>query len=110
MATRSRLKVDLPGEEPKSIYCHYDGHPENQLPILNTYYNTPEKAKELISLGDISYLGKRLEPDPGEIHTFANPAKDVTLAYHRDGKQKLRFNPWPQMYNYVFDGDTWELE
>jgi hypothetical protein len=116
MSTNSRISLSLPNTKRKSIYCHWDGSPEHQLPILRKHYNTTKKAKELIELGDISYLAPRVKPEPGEIHTFNDPAKDenghidVTIAYHRDRGEDLEFTDVPQQYNYVFDGKKWKLE
>lgn len=111
MSTNSRLRMVLPsGKTAKPIYCHWDGHPNNMLPLLNTYYNTVEKAEELLSLGDLSYLSKRVKPDDMEVHSFNHPAKDVTVAYHRDRGEDLCFTNDLQQYNYIFDGETWKLE
>ena len=46
-----------------STYNHYDGYPENLGKALNTFYNTPEKAKEIANRGYISYV----DPETGEI-------------------------------------------
>jgi hypothetical protein len=46
-----------------STYNHYDGYPENLGKALNTFYNTPEKAKEIANKGYISYV----DPETGEI-------------------------------------------
>lgn len=116
MSTPSRISLRLPNTKKKSIYCHWDGYPDHQLPILNKYYNTVKKAKELIELGDISYLAPRVKPDIGELHTFEYPAKDenghidVTIAYHRDRGEPLSYTDVQQEYNYVFDGKKWKLE
>jgi len=102
----------------KSIYCHWDGYPEHQLPILNGYYNTIEKAKELISLGNLSSLGERLNPNMAG-HSFNNAEDGVCVAYGRDrgeddqeadsdqNLEALR----SEQYNYLFNEDTktWEV-
>lgn len=65
------------------IYCHFDGYPSYQTPILLSSYNTAEKVRELIALGDISSLGSNINPSVS-IHSFDNPQKGVVVAYHRD--------------------------
>ncbi len=111
MSTHARIRMILPfGEKSKAIYVHWDGYPDHMLPLLNTYYNTVEKAEELLSLGDLSYLDKKVKPDADETHSFNRPAKDVTIAYHRDRGEDLCFSSTPQEYNYIFDGETWKLE
>jgi hypothetical protein len=46
-----------------TTYNHYDGYPENLGKALETFYNEPEKAKEIASMGYISYVN----PETGEI-------------------------------------------
>lgn len=111
MATHARLRVILPsGDTLKPIYVHYDGYPKYMLYMLNTYYKTPEKAIELVNLGNLSYVDKKVKPDENEKHTFNNPAPDVTVAYHRDRSETLSFNHTRQEFNYVFNGTKWKLE
>ena len=90
MATRSRIGMEMPNGEVKSIYCHWDGYPEGVGATLQEHYTNPEKVEALIALGDISVLQPLVEPDvPGVEHSFANPAPCVTVAYHRDRGEKI---------------------
>ena len=59
--------------------------------MLEQHYWDPEKIKELIKLGNISFLKEKLEPEAGEKHSFSNPAKGVTVAYHRDRGEVYKF-------------------
>lgn len=43
-----------------AVYCLHDGYRETLLPKLLRYYNSREAAKEILALGDISYLGTTL--------------------------------------------------
>lgn len=111
MATRSRIRMVLPSGEAKSIYCHWDGYPSNQMPLLEGYYNNTEKVRELLNLGDISYLAKRVKPEPNEPHSFNNPANDVVVAYHRDRGEELRTDHQNREdFNYIWNGKKWALE
>ena len=111
MSTNSRLRMVLPsGRAAKPIYCHYDGYPSYMLPILREHYNTIEKVEELLALGDLSLLDVRVKPYPDEAHDFDNPALGVTIAYHRDRGEDLVFTSSRQEYNYIFNGETWEIE
>ncbi len=56
-----------------STYNHYDGYPENLGKALNTFYSTPEKAKEIANEGYISYV----DPETGEIEANNKNAPDV---------------------------------
>lgn len=63
MATRSVIAVRTgTARKPRylAVYCHYDGYPEHQLPILTEHHNTPGKALALVSGGDISCLRTNL--------------------------------------------------
>lgn len=56
MATRSRIGLELTDGSILSIYCHWDGYPKFNGVKLVEHFNTVEKVKELIDLGDISCL------------------------------------------------------
>lgn len=63
MATRSVIAVRTgTARKPRylAVYCHYDGYPEHQLPILTERYNSAGKALALVSGGDISALHTNL--------------------------------------------------
>ena len=64
MTTRSSIAyIDEQSGMIRSIYCHWDGYPDHQAPILCAHYNDINKIKKLISLGSISKLG----PEIGEM-------------------------------------------
>ena len=65
MATRSMIGV-MHGDKCKAVYCHWDGYLAHNGRILFEHYDSP-KANELVSLGDISSLGKEI----GEKHPFS---------------------------------------
>jgi hypothetical protein len=54
MSTRGRVGLELADGSILSVYHHYDSYPEWLGRILNTHYNTKEKAAELIDGGDMS--------------------------------------------------------
>ena len=111
MGTHSRIRMVLPSGEAKSIYCHWDGYPEHHLPILNKYYNTDEKVRELLNLGAISVLAPRVKPNKDEVHTFDNPIKDVVIAYLRDrGDEMMRGHSSPEEYDYLWNGEKWTVK
>lgn len=87
MGTRSLIAMKIP-DGYKAIYCHWDGYPNNQMPILKNHYNSQAQVESLIALGDLSCLGKEL----GEKHDFnthgKNPVEaDWCLAYGRDREE-----------------------
>lgn len=59
MSTRSTIAMK-DGDKFRSIYCNFDGYPDHHYPILNENYNTDEKVRELMDLGDLCSLDKDL--------------------------------------------------
>jgi hypothetical protein len=100
MATRSFIgKLNHDGSI-TGVYCHWDGYPEGVGETLAKHYTNVQKVDQLIDLGDISSLGPRVAPNEGEIHSFDFPAKDVTVAYHRDRGEA--HNP-PKTYSSIVE-------
>jgi hypothetical protein len=66
-----------------TIYVHSDGYPEYMWPMLTENYNSEELAAKLVSLGDASYIDKKLEPT-SDFHKFGTPEPNVSMFYHRD--------------------------
>lgn len=106
----------------RGIYCHFDGYPSYSGTILKNHYTTYEAVNELIDLGDIATLGKRVKPRPDESHSYNCPNKEITVAYYRD-----RNESWDQVsptkglsfkavrekidgkYTYLFTAGEWYL-
>lgn len=116
MSTRSAIIVKKP-EGATGIHCHFDGYPEHVGAILEKHYNTPEKADELVALGDIFSLFENVNPPNSKRHTYDNPVEGVTIAYHRDRGEEFNQAKGATVhevekqiehngYVYVFDG-TW---
>ena len=117
MATRSRIGVMLDDGSIKQVYCHFDGYVEGVGLTLIENYDTEDKVKELINLGDMSSLGHKISTD--EPHSFDNPAQGVTVFYGRDrgesGTQPyiLSMDEWLgefstcEDYLYLFTGGQW---
>lgn len=72
MATHANIGIRENGKI-TYIYCHYDGYYSWAGEILKNHYDSPESAKALIALGDISSLGEHL-----------NGMENATIAYSRD--------------------------
>ena len=90
MSTRAAIAMRLPDNTIHAIYCHNDGYPGWVGAVLGGFYKTEERVKALFALGALSQLWPKLEPDPGVPHTFREPQKGVTIAYHRDRGEPLR--------------------
>ena len=118
MSTNSRIGILHRDGTTETISCHWDGYPEHQMPILTGHYDTAEKVRALLALGDISSIGERLAPDENELHSFNKPADGVTVAYHRDRGEllqpsvshrsirELKDSDWSIDWIYLFDEEN----
>ena len=83
MATRSNIGILNSDGTVDYIYCHFDGYLDHNGKILNKYYTTEDKVRELIKLGDLSILG----PEIGEKQDFDDTTthnNNWCLVYGRD--------------------------
>ena len=81
MATRALIgwiESDAAGNQVlTSTYNHYDGYPENLGVGLNKFYDEPNEALKVASMGYISFLN----PETGEIESKHNdPAEKTVLS------------------------------
>ena len=58
MSTRCLIGYLREDDKIESIYCHHDGYPEYVGRILKENYKDIKTIKRLMSLGDLSSLGK----------------------------------------------------
>ena len=80
MGTRSAIGYRQPSGAVRAVYCHYDGHPSHQLPILRKRYNTLRKVQALIRPGSMSSLRTRSTwEDSGEpmFDAVGQPLRDA---------------------------------
>ena len=104
MATRSAIGYQLPSGRIKTVYCHWDGYPTHQLPILNKQYNTISKVRDLIKPGAMSSLRTK--------ETWERIGEDARdpqpLYYHERGEKDVG----PKIAKSIEDstkfwGDIW---
>jgi len=92
MGTRSLIGVET-GEGIVASYCHYDGYPSHQLPILQGKYGNKVKALGLIKPGSMS--GLEVE------HTWDYDEKRAAQPlYHHERGEK---DTGPQTYENLAD-------
>lgn len=87
MSTRSAIMLKFGGRY-MGVFCHWDGYPHLQRGVgfhLQNTYNTEAKILYLLKHGAIESLRARIDPNPGEEHTFESQ-NDITVFYKRDGK------------------------
>jgi hypothetical protein len=105
MATRSFIGKMNKDDTITGIYCHWDGYPEYVGARLIDNYIIENQVDSLISLGDLSTLGKTLENcdsfgSRGEKNAQAKIYKDFDHFYEA-GRSS-----WCE-YFYVFNHDFW---
>ena len=80
MGTRSAIGYRQPSGAVRAVYCHWDGSPEHQLPILRKRYNSLRKVQALIRPGSMSSLRTRGTWDhSGELlkDAIGEPLRDI---------------------------------
>jgi hypothetical protein len=116
MGTRSAIGIQYTDGTITAVYCHWDGYPDHNGLLLQTYYNDAYLVEDLVSYGDISSLGRSV----GEKHDFDKRGNgDETTFYGRDRGDKdvdcQYFKNVDEMvdyyvgcdYFYLFKEGTW---
>ena len=104
----------------RGIYCHNDGDIGWVGTILAEDYTAPKKVTALLDLGDISSLGRNVNPITST-HSFDNPEGTVTVAYCRDrGEEDTEATIGSTIeeiaeiidhqYLYVFENGKWTVD
>ena len=85
MGTRSLIGHERDDGSIVGIYCHWDGYPEWNGAILRDYYTDNEKVQRMLTLGDMSSLGREI----GEKHPWdQNDNHRVCTFYGRDRNER----------------------
>ena len=108
MATRARIGIELSDGSVLSAYSHWDGYPEWLGRILNTHYNTKEKAAELIDGGDMSSAwtnaGFNNETVAQGPLYYSQRGDDCPPRLDKNTKVFLAFG---EEYSYIFRNGEW---
>ena len=127
MGTRSAIGYLQPSGSVRASYCHWDGYPEHQLPILQEHYNSLAKVKALVKPGSMSTLrtGRTWLSEPwrdakgkADFNQPYTNLRDPQPLYHHergDGMRPMQSGKplelWFKIYDcehlYVFDGQKW---
>ena len=106
MSTHSAIGILNEDGTISAVYCHNNGYPSGSKfdvgVLLQKHYHDEKKVLELMQLGDLSELGKDVNPDPAVEHTWDNPQEGVTIAYHRDrGDELIPASTFDSVADYV---------
>ena len=104
MSTRSNVAVMDPVDNKiKVIYVHGDGYPDGVGNCLLKYYNTFEKANELVNKGSASYLDETLEGCEfygGDEESCKEYSNEFNYMYDMRGDIMIE-------YIYLFKNNKW---
>ena len=120
MATRSRIGIELKDGSILSAYHHWDGYPSWLGRILNTHYNSKDKASELIDGGDMScaWTNERWNKDLNEFGGATSNKEGTEYGpqyYSQRGedcpprldKDMDEFFSVGEEYSYIFRNGNW---
>lgn len=103
MSTRCSVNFyDINNGTYESIYGHHDGYLNHTGVILLTSYDTIEKVKELIAMGDFSVLHHSLEDS-----VFYCRDRNEDFYLTKAASYRSLSDIPLQSYNYVFNGASW---
>lgn len=129
MGTRGTIAIQNADGTVTGIYTHWDSYLSHNGVILYEHYNTEERVRELLALGDLSSL----KPEIGEKHPFStfemregetwrDEYDNWCTAYGRDrgetGTEARTVENWEtfldeysQEFNYLFvPGSGWRVQ
>lgn len=120
MSTNATIAVKFEDGSYQQIYCHSDGYIEWTGKRLVEHFNDQELAERLVSMGNMSILGKEIGVKHDWANRFNNPdVKDFCCFYGRDrgdtGEEPYEFDSFEQLardgmqenYNYLFIDGVW---
>ena len=109
MATRSTIAYLDSDNTVHQIYCHWDGYPKHNGAILKEHYNTIERVRELLALGNLSVLAENTTPFG--FHTFDVPEEGICIAYGRDrGDTNMEARVYPNIIEYMNNAQSEQFD
>ena len=105
MATRSAIGYRKLDGSVRAVYCHWDGYPQHQLPILEEHYNGIRKVQALIRPGSMSSLRTRQVWEHGNMLL-----EDGRIVRDAEGFTRYDNDRNPQPLYHVERGDGRDAE
>ena len=106
MSTRSIIAMK-DGDKFKTIYCHYDGYPEHQYPILIQNYNTYEKIRELFEHGSLSLLEETIDKCIFNVRDEKEDYDENCELVYDSYNELIRCSKGFMDFFYYWDGEKW---
>lgn len=123
MSTRSRIGAMNPDGTITSVYCHNDGYVSGVGEILSEHYGNPVDVYRLLTLGDLSVLGRTpLAYDSEESDAIVmngydgEPPYEKCISYHAwrgENSPAITVNTLDdyrtlyEAYNYLYRDGAW---
>lgn len=83
MATRSAICIANKDRSLTGVYCHWDGNPEHQMPILKEHYCNATRTRKLIAGGHMSSLRTTTIWD-GQCGGYIPEQREPQPLYHKE--------------------------
>ena len=109
MGTRGAFGIENPDGTVSAVYCGHDSYPSHAGDILLTHYNTEEKFRALLALGDMSSVGATLDTTEDYHRTAGEPYDDVKPRIFKDVSDYCAngFEVMDAAYLYLLSESTW---
>lgn len=104
MSTRSRIGIEEKDGTITSVYCHFDGYVDGVGLDLIKNFNSEDKAKALIDLGDLSSVGEDLESTTAYCRD-----RDEEFSQDTSYSQKGFLDKGAVDYHYLFSNGEWRV-
>ena len=88
MSTRSIICAETLNGDNVGVYCHYDGYPDNMLPILKEMSH--DKVADMIADG-IKNGGLRMIKSSSCYETFQEPGEDMSGSFSEVGEMGTEY-------------------
>ena len=88
MSTRCLIGRKIENNKVEYIYCHHDGYLDGVGETLETYYTNNGAIDKLMSLGDLSSLGKEVESNPDQWN-YNKVNRNRCVAYKDRGEENV---------------------
>jgi hypothetical protein len=112
VSTRSAIAIQH-GDRIKACYVHFDGYPEFNGRILDTYYRDSVKVNRLVSMGDISALGAEIGDKVefrSELGETLEGLNSQCIFYNRDRGEETSWMSLEDSAHFVREYRTWGCE
>jgi hypothetical protein len=103
VSTHSYIGMEKADGSVSFIYCHFDGYPAHQVPLLTQNWTVREDIEALLKRGDINGLGIDLQACE-LIDEVNEDSKIDSVQEYGEFASSLRGS-----YTYLYTGGSWKM-